>query len=67
MGNCYSQANESETQVNPKQARKLIREILKEATPAKRLRVKQVLHNISAELPATSTETKQLLNEVEAG
>jgi hypothetical protein len=53
--------------VNRKQARKLIREILKESAPAERLEVKQVLRNISAELPATSSETKQLLNEVEAG
>ena len=53
--------------MNRKQARKVIREILKEATPAERLKVKPVLRNISAELPATSTETKQLLNEVEAG
>jgi hypothetical protein len=45
----------------------LIREILKEATPAEHQKVKQVLHNIFAELLATSTETKQLLNEVEAG
>jgi hypothetical protein len=50
--------------VNRKQALKLIREILKEATPAERQEVKQTLRNISAGLPATSTETKQLLNEV---
>ena len=53
--------------MNRKQSHKVIREILKEATPAERLKVKQVLRHISAELPATSTETKQLLNEVEAG
>lgn len=53
--------------MNRKQSRKLIREILKEPAPAELLKVKQVLRNISAELPATSTETKQLLNEVEAG
>ena len=53
--------------MNRKHARKLIREILKEATPVERQEVKQVLRNISAELPATSIETKQLLNEVEAG
>ena len=53
--------------MNRKQARKVIREILKEATPTERLEVKQVLRHISTELPATSTETKQLMNEVEAG
>ena len=53
--------------MNRKQSRKLIREILKESKPAERQEVKQVLRNISDELTATSTETKQLLNEVEAG
>lgn len=45
-----------------RKAEEMIAEILKDATILERLDVKRMISNINAELHATSSETKRLLN-----